>query len=154
MAKPKKKSTPTKKSTTKSTKPVARKKKPVAISAADLRKLPKAPGDYEETVRKLADVIESTKFRGPVSANKLRSLVSRGEKLTTKADAAEQKFLVADRARIAAQSEAWKSTLSNWRMIVASMPDRPELEDAFAFMTQYMSAPRAAPEAAEPAAKP
>ena len=29
-------------------------------------------------------------------------------------------------------SQAWKSMLSNWRLVVAAIPDRPELEASFA----------------------
>jgi hypothetical protein len=51
------------------------------------------------------------------------------------------------------QSQAWKSMLSTWRLVVAAMPDRPELEQPFAFMQQYMSVHHSAPtpEPASPA---
>jgi hypothetical protein len=37
------------------------------------------------------------------------------------------------------ESQAWKSMLSTWRLVVAATPDRPELEQPFAFMHEYMS---------------
>ena len=34
------------------------------------------------------------------------------------------------------ESQAWKSMLSTWQLVIAAMPDRPELEQPFAFMHQ------------------
>jgi hypothetical protein len=42
-------------------------------------------------------------------------------------------------------SQAWKSMLSNWRLVQAAMPDRPDLEAPFAFMQEYMTVTRSAP---------
>jgi hypothetical protein len=51
------------------------------------------------------------------------------------------------------ESQAWKSMLSTWRLVVAAMPDRPELEQPFAFMHQYISVHHSppTPEPASPA---
>lgn len=111
----------------------------------------KAPADYEETGRKFADALDATRFRGPVSGRKLRKMISDGEKLAAKADALAQKARDADRRRIVQEASSWKAMMSTWRRIVAAMPDQPELEDAFAFMTEYMSVERGAdPEPSEP----
>jgi hypothetical protein len=117
----------------------------VDVSSAGLRHLPKAPGDYHEVARKFADALESTKFRGSVSPQKLRSMVARGERLAQRAAAAQLKAVAADRHRMLQDSQAWKSMLSNWRLVQAAMPDRPDLEAPFAFMQEYMSVTRSTP---------
>ena len=121
-----------------------RKKIAKIASTADLKHMAKAPGDYEETGRKFADALIETKFRGVVSGVKLRSQIARGERLAKKAAAAQHKATLADRARMVAESDAWKGMLTTWRMIVAVLPDRADLQHRFAFMSDYMSAKRSA----------
>lgn len=108
-----------------------------------------APADYEETLRKFAEALTATRFRAPLTASKLLSLVKKGERSAQKAAVLERKFTEADRIRIADESAAYKALLSNWRSVQARMPDDPALADAFAFMTEWMSVNR---QAAEPAA--
>ena len=117
----------------------------VELSAADLKHLAKAPGDYQDIARKFADALEATKFRGSVSPQKLRTMVTRGQRLAQRAAAAQIKAMAAGRRRMLQDSQAWKSMLSNWRLVVAAMPDRPELEASFAFMQDYMSVTRSTP---------
>jgi hypothetical protein len=124
----------------------------VEISSADLKHLAKAPGDYQEVARKFADALESTKFRGTVSAQRLRGMVARGQRLGQRAAAVQLKAMAADRRRMVQDSQAWKSMLSNWRLVIAAMPDRPELEAPFAFMQDYMSVTRSTPQPPAPAA--
>jgi len=50
-------------------------------------------------------------------------------------------------------SQSWKSMLSNWRLVVVAMPDRPELEASFAFMQDYMSVNRSTPPPQAPTAQ-
>ena len=114
----------------------------VDLSAADLKHLPKAPGDYGDVARKFADALEATNFRGTVSAFKLRSMIARAQRLAQRAAAAQIKAVAANRRRMVQDSQAWKSMLSNWRLIQAAMPEHPELEPPFAFMQDYMSVPR------------
>ena len=117
----------------------------VEVSAAAVKHLAKAPGDYQAVAQKFADALELTKFRGTVSAPTLRRMVARGQQLGQRAAAAELKAMAADRRRMLQDSQAWKSLLSNWRLVMAAMPDRPELEGPFAFMQQYMSVTRSTP---------
>ena len=124
--------------------PTARKKIVKIASTADVKRLPKAPGDYEETARKFADALIETKFRGFVTGAKLRGQIARGERLAKKAAAAQHNATLADRARMVAESDAWKGMLTTWRMIVAVLPERPDLQHRFAFMSDYMSAKRSA----------
>ncbi|MFI5364158.1 MAG: hypothetical protein ACHQ4J_00910 [Candidatus Binatia bacterium] len=119
----------------------------VDLSTADLKHLAKAPADYHEIAHKFADALELTKFRGVVSAQKLRRMVARGQSLAQRAAAAQIKAVAADRRRMLQDSQAWKSMLSNWRLVVAAMPDRPDLEAPFAFMQAYMSVARSTPPA-------
>ena len=44
-------------------------------------------------------------------------------------------------------AQLWKSILSTWRLVVAALPNHPELEGPFAFMQDYMSVGRSAPPA-------
>ena len=113
--------------------------------------MPKAPGDYKDIARRFADALEATKFRAPVSAAKLRSMVLRGERLAQRAGALQVKATAADRRRMVQDSQAWKSMLSAWRLVGAAMPDRPELEEPFAFMQEYMSVSRSAAPTTPPA---
>jgi len=117
----------------------------VDLSSADLKHLAKAPGDYPDIARKFADALELTRFRGTVSPHKLRSMVVRAQRLAQRAAAAQLKATAADRRRMLQDSQAWKSMLSNWRLVTAAMPDRPELEQPFAFMQDYMSVTRSTP---------
>lgn len=117
----------------------------VDLSAAELKHLAKAPGDYPDIARKFADALEATQFRGTVSPHKMRSMVARGQRLAQRAATAQLKATVADRRRMLQDSQAWKSMLSNWRLVMAAMPDRPELEQPFAFMQDYMSVTRSTP---------
>jgi hypothetical protein len=105
----------------------------------------RAPGDYREVAHKFADALEWTKFRGPVSPGKIRSMVARGQRLAQQAAAARIRATAVERRRMMQDSHAWKSVLSTWRLVVAAMPDRPELENPFAFMQQYMSTSRSTP---------
>jgi len=59
----------------------------------------------------------------------------------------------ADRRRMLQDSQSWKSMLSNWRLVVVAMPDRPELEASFAFMQDYMSVNRSTPPPQAPTAQ-
>ena len=117
----------------------------VELSSADLKHVAKAPGDYQDVARKFADALELTQFRGTVSAQKLRSMVAHGRRLAQRAATAQLKAMAAERRRMLQDSQAWKSMLSNWRLVVAAMPDRPELEAPFAFMQDYMSVTRSTP---------
>ena len=72
-------------------------------------------------------------------------MVLRGERLAQRAAAAQLAATAADRRRIAQESQAWKSMLSTWRLIVAAMPERVELQEPFAFMQDYMSVTRSTP---------
>ena len=92
--------------------------------------------------RKFADALEHTKFRGTLSPQRLRSLVAQAQRLAQRAATAQLKATAADRRRMVHDSRAWKSMLSNWRLVQAAMPDRPELEQLFAFMQDYMSVTR------------
>src|SRR5579862_9915036 len=74
------------------------------LAAADIKRLPKAPADYEGIARKFADALESTRFRGAVTANELRGMVARGERLAQRAVAAQLAATAADRRRIAQES--------------------------------------------------
>lgn len=118
----------------------------VDLSTADLKHLAKAPGDYQDIARKFADALEMTNFRGIVSPQKLRGMVARGQRLAQRAAAAQLKAVATDRRRMLQDSQAWKSMLSNWRLVVAAMPDRPELEAPFSFMQDYMSVTRSTPQ--------
>lgn len=122
----------------------------VEIGIEDVKRMVKAPGDYQGVARKFADALESTKFRGAVSPRKLRSMIARGERLAQRANTAQLIATNADRRRMAQESLAWKSMLSSWRLIVAAMPDRVELQEPFAFMQDYMSVTRSAPPPAPP----
>jgi len=56
-------------------------------------------------------------------------------------------------------SQVWKQILITWRLVVAAMPERPELQEPFAFMQAYMlpsrlPAPAPAPVPAPPTATP
>ena len=124
----------------------------VELSTADLKHLAKAPGDYQEITWKFADALEATKFRGSVSPQKLRTMVARGQRLAQRAAAAQIKAMAADRRRMLQDSQAWRSMLSNWRLVVAAMPDRPELEASFTFMQDYMSVTRSTPPPQAPTA--
>lgn len=167
MAKPKKKSGKSSKSTKKpapkAKTPAPKAKKSASarrparaksgISLDDVKRMPKAPGDYEEVADQFADALVATGFRAPVSGSKMRSLARRGQKLGQKARALELKFIEADRARMAAESAGYKALLSNWRAVQARLPDQPTLADAFQFMTDWMSVnSKAADDASPPAA--
>ena len=91
------------------------------IGAEDIKRMVKAPSDYEGIARQFADALQSTKFRGLVTPAKLRSMVARGERLGQRATAAQMKATSADRRRMAQESQAWKSMLSTWRLIVAAI---------------------------------
>jgi len=117
----------------------------VDVSSAELKHLLKAPGDYHDIARKFADALESTNFRGSVSSRKLRSMVARGERLAQRTAAAQLKAMAVDRRRMLQDSQAWKSMLSDWRLVQAAMPDRPDLEAPFAFMQEYMAVTRSTP---------
>ncbi len=119
-----------------------------AIGADDVKRMPKAPGDYEEIVDRFTDALAATRFRAPISGKKVQSMARRGQKLGQKASALELRFIAADRARMAAESAAYKSLLSNWRSVQAQMPERPDLVDAFQFMVDWMSVNRAPADAA------
>ncbi len=124
------------------------------ISAADLKHLAKAPGDYAAIAYKFADALELTRFRGKISAVQLRRMVARGQQLAQRAAAVQLKATTAERRRMLQDAEAWKGILSNWRLIQAAMPDRPELQGPFAFMQEYMSVtPRSTPQPPTPAAQ-
>ncbi len=101
--------------------------------------------------QKFADALELTQFRGTVSPQKLRRMVVRGQRLAQRAAAAQLKATAAERRRMLQDSQAWKSMLSNWRLVVAAMPDRPDLQAPFAFMQDYMSVTRSTPPQAPPA---
>lgn len=122
--------------------PVKRTKKAANVgelTTEAVRHLPKAPSDYEETARKFAEALDATKFRGGVSGAKVRALVARGAAIGRKAATLRAKAEAADRARIVAESRAWKTLLSTWRRVVAAMPDEPMLARAFGFMREYMA---------------
>jgi len=51
-------------------------------------------------------------------------------------------LLIEPRKALLQDSQAWKSMLSNWRLVLAAMPDRLDLEAPFAFMQEYMSVTR------------
>jgi len=112
------------------------------IGSEDLKHLAKAPGDYHEIARKFADALDLTKFRGAVSAPRLRSMVTRALRLAQRAHVAQVDAVTAERRRIVQDSQAWKSMLANWRLVTAAMPDRPDLQPAFAFMQEYMAVKR------------
>ena len=124
---------------------VVRRAAQMTVSSADLKHLPKAPGDYHEVARKFADALEMTKFRGTVTSRQLRVMVGRGQRLAQRAHAAHLKAIAAERRRMVQDSHAWKSMLSSWRLVQAAMPERPDLEASFAFMQDYMSVTRSAP---------
>jgi hypothetical protein len=133
------------------TKKVSRARRaPPDIGADEIKRMVKAPGDYEGIARKFADALEATNFRGAVTPQQLRRMVARGERLAQRATAAQMIATAADRQRIAQESQAWKSILSTWRLVVAALPDRAALEQPFAFMQEYMSVTRSAPTAAAP----
>jgi hypothetical protein len=115
--------------------------------------LVKAQGDHHDVARKFADALDSTKFRDSVSPQKLSTMVARGERLGQRAAAARLKVVAADRLRMLQDSQAWKSILSNWRLVQAAMPDRPELEAPFAFMQAYMALTRSTAPPQTPAAQ-
>jgi len=145
MAKSKKTSSKSAKSTKKTVAKAAprRRAAPKALaSVEDVKRLAKAPGDYEEIVDKFTDALATTRFRAPISAGKMLSQKKKAKALGKKASALELKFTVADRARMVAESLAYKSLLSNWRSVQARFPDEPELEEAFQFMVEWMSVNR------------
>ena len=49
------------------------------------------------------------------------------------------RFWVSNHYRMMHDSETWKSILDTWRLVVAAMPNHPELEQPFVFMQQDMS---------------
>ena len=114
-------------------------------SDEDLKRMQKAPGDYEETARKFANALIATKFRGLVTGPRLHSMINQGDRLEKKASDLALEAKIADRARIAQQATTWKATTATWRRVVAAMPEQPELRDAFAFMQDYMSITRSEP---------
>ena len=71
-------------------------------------------------------------------------MVAQAQRLAQRAHAAQVGAVAAERRRIVPDSQAWKSVLSNWRLVTAAMADRPELEAAFAFMQDYMARKRPA----------
>ncbi len=147
MAKSKKNASKSTKSVKKSTKTSARsvarrrsaaKPKPV-LSALEVKRLAKAPSDYEDVLDRFADTMVAMKFRGPITAGKMRSQKNKAASLEKKANALELKFIAADRARMGGQSIAYKSMLSNWRSVQARMPDDAALAEAFQFMVEWMA---------------
>ena len=156
MAKSKKNSTKSVRTATKPTKnhtPTKRRATAKAsIGLEDIKKLPKAPGDYEDIAFRFADALKSTGFRGaPTSAASLRTMITRGRRLGKKAAALQLKFIEADRKRMVAESGAYKALLADWRIVQAHIPSRPDLATAFQFMSAWMSVTRAP---AEPAPVP
>ena len=109
------------------------------LGAEEIKRLLKAPGDYHDIAQKFAAALEMTNFRGPFSPQKLRSMVDRGRRLGQLADELQLKATAADQRRMVQDSQAWRSLLSSWRQVQAAMPDRPEFEEPFAFMQEYMS---------------
>ncbi len=115
------------------------------IGADAVRHLVRAPADYAGIVRQFADALTRTNFKGEISAYKIRTLLRRGERLAQRAATAEHAAVLAGRQRIAHDSNLWGNVLSTWRLIVAAMPNHPELEAPFAFMQEYMSIGRRKP---------
>jgi hypothetical protein len=122
------------------------------ISAEDVKRLPKAPGDYAGIAQQFADALERTKFRGDITAHKIRTRLRRGQRLLQRAAKAQDAATAADRQRIVHDSQLWKSIMATWRLVVAALPAHPDLETPFAFMREYMStSSRSAPPATPPA---
>ncbi|MFI5398456.1 MAG: hypothetical protein ACHQ9S_23225 [Candidatus Binatia bacterium] len=124
------------------------------IGVEQVKHLLRAPSGYADIARQFAHGLEQTNFRGDISPRKIRALLARGERLTQRAAVAQVKATAADRTRMVHDSQMWKTIMSTWRMVVAAMPDHPELEEPFAFMQAYMSVTRSAPPAQTPAAPP
>ncbi len=131
------------------------------LGREEVKHLLRAPGGYADIARQFAHALEQTGFRGPISPPKIRSLLARGERLVQSAAVARVKASATDQQRMLHDSQVWKSILSTWRLIVAAMPDRPELQGPFAFMQAYMAPsrksapePAPAPAPAPPAAIP
>src|SRR5882672_6387741 len=118
-----------------------------ALSVQDVKRMAKAPSDYEDTLERFAETLKATRFRAPISGSKMLSQKNKAQSLGKKSQALELKFTIADRARIAGESAAYKSLLSNWRSVQARMPDEPELAEAFQFMVDWMSVNRVAEDA-------
>src|SRR5256885_4429558 len=89
-----------------SPKKIARRRVPQEIGIEEVKRMVKAPSDYEDVARKFADALEHTSFRGTVSPRKLRSLVARGARLAQRAAAAQMAATTVDRRRMAQASEA------------------------------------------------
>lgn len=124
---------------------------PKAIGLDEVKRMAKAPADYEETARQFATTQQTTGLRLTTSPGKVRALIGKGEKAAQKAEVARLRYVALDRTRIAAEPADYKAMLGNWRQVQALIPDRPDLADAFAFMTEWMSVQRDTA-AAEPAA--
>jgi hypothetical protein len=120
------------------------------IGVEQVKHLLRAPSGYAEIARQFANGLEQTNFHGEISPRTLRSLLARGERLAEHAAVAQLKATAAERKRMLHDSQVWKSIMSTWRMIVAAMPDHPELEEPFGFMQAYMSVTRSTPAAQTP----
>ncbi|HXQ24495.1 MAG TPA: hypothetical protein VN812_22630 [Candidatus Acidoferrales bacterium] len=115
------------------------------IGVEQVKHLLRAPSGYPEIARQFASGLEQTNFRGAISPRRIRTQLARGERLTRQAADAQVKATAAARKRMLHDSQLWKSIMATWRMIVAAMPDHPELEQPFAFMQEYMSTSRSKP---------
>jgi len=116
------------------------------IGSVQVKHLLRAPAGYLDIARQFAHALEATGYRAQLSPARMRAMIARGDRLSQRAGGLQNKATLADRQRMLHDAQLWKAMLSMWRVIVASMPDRPDLERAFGFMQAYMSVGRNAVE--------
>ena len=75
----------------------------------------------------------------PMIPFKLAKMLQCAEYLAQRAAAEQAAATAAQHYRMMDDSQTWKSILDTWRLVVAAMPNHPELEQPFVFMQQYMS---------------
>jgi len=124
------------------------------IGSVQVKHLLRAPTGYLDVARQFAHALEETGYRTQLSPARMRAMIARGDRLSQRAGGLQNRATLADRQRMLHDAQLWKAMLSMWRVIVASMPDRPDLERAFGFMQTYMSVGRNAPEPVPPVPAP
>lgn len=138
-----KKKTATKKATTTKKKATARKRAAPALTAAERSSLVRLPANADDLVEQLVRVWknEGRALRAPgYSAAKLASLLAKASKAAQKDERLrarlEPQLVAATDARLVAQDALWRAVLDVYAMIKAQSRLSPELEPAFAFLTE------------------